>query len=298
MSWSAVKVVRWWRSKERTWFFFALPTIVTLGAIVIYPLIYVVFMSFHSYNFVQDVQPVFNGLQNYINVLTRGRFTNALLFTGRYIGLAVSAQIVIGFGIALLLYQDLRGFRVLRALLLLPLMLTPVVTGLIWTFMYNNEYGLVRYLGGLIGIKKMPIWFNSPLTALTAIVVVDCWQFIPFAALILLAGLQSVPVSLIESAQLDGASYRHVVFHVIIPWLKGVFLVICLVRVVGIYKVFAYVWELTKGGPGRATETPSYTVYICAFWELEIGYASTLAVLTLVVGLTIGGFLIKQLVRR
>ena len=283
------------KSRKGEWLFFFIPSILALGVVILYPLIYMIVMSSYSYSLF-DLEPTFVGLRNYVNALSQDEFIHSFLVTTYYIVIAIPLEIIIGFIIALLFYQNLKGFKILRTLIVAPLMTMAVITALSWRYIYHSDYGLIKYLASFIGLTP-PMWFSHPVTAIISLAILDIWQVTPFAILVFLAGLQSIPQSLFEVASIDGASYLSTVRYVVIPLLKPIFLLILLLRVIDGYKLFDYVFMLTGGGPGNSTESIAYFTYRWAFENVEIGYGSTLGVLALVLSLSVGIFLIRQVVK-
>jgi len=290
----SVDTVRWHSWKDKGWILFYSPAILVLALVVFYPLVYMFYMSLHSYS-LYDPKPVFVGLKNYASaLLSKSGFMHAFVVTTLYIIISLPFEIGIGFIIAILLFQNLKGFNVLRSLLVMPLMTMSVVTGLSWRYIFNSNFGLLKYLASLVGIENMPVWFANPTTALIAIAIVNIWQNTPFSALVLLAGLQAFPQSLVDAAAIDGASYLSIIIHLMIPWLKNIFWLIIALRVLDGYKLYDYVYMLTGGGPGNSTQSIAYYTYQWTFTNLQIGYGNALATLALVLSLLVGIFVIRE----
>lgn len=283
------------KSRKGNWILFYSPSIIALGLIILYPLIYMIQMSFNSYNLF-DLEPEFVGLQNYVKALTEGDFLHSFFVTTYYVIIAIPLEILIGFIIALLFYQNLKGFKILRSLIVTPLMIMSVIAALSWRYIFNNDYGLIKYITSLVGLNP-PMWFAHPFTALMSLAILDIWQNTPFSILVFFAGLQSFPESQLESAAIDGSSYLSTIRYIVVPALKPIFLLVFLLRVVDGYKLFDYVFMLTGGGPGKSTVSIAYFTYMWAFNNLEIGFGNTLAALTIVISLLIAIPLIKRTIK-
>lgn len=290
-----IEVLVMLKSRKGNWILFYSPSIIALGLIILYPLIYMIQMSFNSYNLF-DLEPEFVGLQNYVKALTEGDFLHSFFVTTYYVIIAIPLEILIGFIIALLFYQNLKGFKILRSLIVTPLMIMSVIAALSWRYIFNNDYGLIKYITSLVGLNP-PMWFAHPFTALMSLAILDIWQNTPFSILVFFAGLQSFPESQLESAAIDGSSYLSTIWYIVVPALKPIFLLVFLLRVVDGYKLFDYVFMLTGGGPGKSTVSIAYFTYMWAFNNLEIGFGNTLAALTIVISLLIAIPLIKRTIK-
>ena len=260
------------RRSEPVWFI--APAFVAIGLILVYPLGYSLWLSFHEWTlrgFRQGVPWV--GLQNYINLFRNPEFLNSLRITFTFMILAVGIELVLGMMLALLLNHDLRGKNILRALILLPMMCTNVVIGLTWRLLLNYEFGLVNYYLGVLGIESIE-WLSKPAVALPAVILVDVWNTTSFVALLLLAGLQALPEEPFEAARIDGASGWQSFTHLTLPLLRQTILVAVLWRVIDTFRIFDVIYLLTAGGPARATETVSIYVYRYGFQSFNLGFAS------------------------
>jgi multiple sugar transport system permease protein len=184
---------------------------------------------------------------------------------------------------ALILNREFRGARWARTAFLLPMVATPVATSLVWMMMFNPTLGILNYFLGLVGLPPS-LWVADPRLTIISLVVVDIWHFAPFAMLILLAGLRSLPPEPFESAMIDGASRWQIFWRVTVPLLLPVLSVVLIFRTIDALKVFDIIWVITAGGPGFSSETLYVYAYNQAFKYLDIGYGSAVIVLfTLVV---------------
>lgn len=219
-------------------------------------------------------------LGNYASVLQDDAFWGALLRSLLYVGFAVGAELVLGIALALLLRKQMRGVGLVRSLIIVPMMIPPVVAGLIWKILYDPSFGILNYALSVVGVTG-PAWVANASTALPSLIIVDIWQWTPFMVLVLLAGLSSLPEEPVEAARVDGASSWQVFRFVTLPGLRRIINVLILFRAVDAFKSFDTIFTLTQGGPGRATETAVYDTYLTAFRYFELGKAASIAVLLL-----------------
>lgn len=276
---------------------FIAPAFIVIGIILVYPLGYSLWLSFHEWTlrgFRQGVPYV--GLQNYIDLFSNPDFINSLLVTAKFVILAVGIEFVLGMGLALLLNHDLRGKHFIRAMVLLPMMCTNVVIGLTWRLLLNYEFGLVNYYLGVMGIAPVE-WLSKPAMALPAVILVDVWNTTSFVALLLLAGLQALPEEPFEAARIDGASAWQSFINITLPLLRQTILVVLLWRMIDTFRIFDVIYLLTAGGPARATETVSIYVYRYGFQSFNLGYASAASYIMILIMLVIAAFLARLIGR-
>jgi len=254
------------------------PAVLVLAALSLFPFVYSLWLSFNAWNLAdRRATWAFVGLQNYIAILTSDPlFMSAVKATFIFLVATVTVEMVLGVAIALLLNRELRGQGLIRTIIMLPLMTTPVVVGLIWRFMYNPERGMVNYLLGLLGITG-PVWLGYQATAMPAVVLADVWEWTPFVALIVLAALQALPVDPFEAAVIDGASTWQSFRYVTVPLILPALLVALLIRLMDSFKTFDLLYVLTLGGPGVSTQTMSLYAYKYGFKFFQMGYASALS---------------------
>ncbi len=251
------------------------PLALTLLVVLIYPLVFSFWVSLHEYSLtaLEDVR--FIGLQNYIGLRHNPSFWNALRNTVVFVFGAVFLETVLGFGLALLLHRPTLRFRnFFRSILLTPMFITPIAVGLMFRFLLNQQLGVLPYLLDQIGIQVD--WFG-PQLALFSIILIDVWQWTPFMLLLFLAGLESLPASPFEAARVDGASWFFTLRKVTLPLMKPVILVALIIRGLDAFKVFEYIYAITRGGPGDSTETILYYIYKVAFRFFRMGEAAAMA---------------------
>jgi multiple sugar transport system permease protein len=253
------------------------PTIAVLLALTIYPLIYSVRISFQS----NSGAPT---LQNFARLFSDQFFLSALAHTLVYAAIALTIEFLLGLGLALLLDSQIRARNIFRVLLLVPLMLAPVVVGVIWRLMLNSNFGAVNATLKSFGVNTdLLTWTASPKLAMASVIIADVWQWTPFMFLILLAGLQAIPQEPYEAALVDGSSPWQTFRHVTLPLLKPAILIALLLRTMDLLRVFDHIFILTEGGPGFATETLSLYIYRTAFRFSNFGYAAAMSFVLLLI---------------
>jgi len=273
------------------------PTMVVLIAMTIVPFIFSLVTSLTNYQATEPDKWKFIGLDNYVRAFKDSDIITSFINTIVYVAGAVTLEFILGILIALLLNRKMLGISIIRMLLLLPMMATPVAVGLMWKWLLNTDIGIFNfYLQDWFSITG-PNWLAERMLAMPMAILVDVWQWTPFMILALLAGLQSLPEEPMEAASIDGASAIQSFWHVTLPQLRSVILVVLLIRMIDAFKSFDVVWTLTNGGPGISTELLSLRVYRIAFKFWETGYASAVSWLFLIVVILITSQFIKYLYR-
>ncbi len=252
------------------------PTVAVLLALSIYPLIFAIKTSLQN-NAGQWT------LGNLARLASDQFFLSALLHTFIYAAVALTFEFFFGLGLALLLDRNLRGRGFFRAIMLAPMMLPPVVVGVVWRLMYNSDFGAINGTLKFFGIHtESLVWTASPTLALLSVIAVDVWQWTPFVFLVLLAGLQAIPQEPYEAARLDGSNAWQTFRYITLPLLKPAILIALLLRTMDLLRVFDQIFILTEGGPGFATETVSLYIYRTAFRFFDFGYAAAMSFVLLI----------------
>ena len=273
------------RRRRRDWTpeLLSLPALATIVAVMGFPLVYLVWMSLHRWSMVGFEPPRFVGLRNFIQLTEDGRFTEALGRTLWFTALGLASNLPAGLGIALLMHERFPGRDICRALLILPMVATPVAMGLVWVIMLDPTLGIVDFLLGGIGITHPPLWLSDPDVVVPTLVAVDAWMWTPMVALICIAGLAALPPEPFEAAMVDGASalqrFRHLTFPMMLPTL----MVAAMLRVMDLLKVIDIVYVMTGGGPGHSSETINLYNYLAALSYDKIGYGSAIALVLLAI---------------
>jgi multiple sugar transport system permease protein len=275
-----------------------LPAAILLVVIGLIPFFTAATYSFRAYSFTDSrAKGQFIGLDNYRQLVFDADFFNGFKVTFKYMIPALVAQAVLGLGIALLMSNAARRMRLIIPTMLLPTLLTPVVIGLIGLLTLNPDFGVLgRALYGSGLIKEAVL--GSSTWALPAITVVDVWQRTPFVAVILLAGLLSLPKEPYEAAQVDGANAVQTFFRVTLPLLWPYLTVAMLIRVIDAFGIFDLIWVMTRGGPGTITESISVYAYRNTFRYWNLGYGSAIVMVIYVIMEMLVEFLYSALTRR
>ena len=258
------------------------PLILLLVAILIYPLVFSFWVSLHDYELTAIGQEKFIGLANYRGLLDNPSYWRAMANTLIFVALAVGLELLLGFGLALLLHRSVPLRNLFRAVLLTPMFITPIAVGLMFRFLLNSQLGIIPYL--LKGVGIQVDWFG-PRLALLSIVLIDVWQWTPFMLLLLLAGLESLPTEPFEAARVDGASGWAMLRYMTIPLMRPIILAAVIIRMLDAFKVFEYIYAITRGGPGERTEVIQYHIYRVGFRFFRMGEAAAMAYTLIVITL-------------
>jgi multiple sugar transport system permease protein len=246
------------------------------------PILGAVYLSFRNETLGGFTAPTFVGAANYVQALSDPRFWESIWVTIILIVLATLIQLPIGVGLAVLLNRNLAGTQLFRTALIIPMLLTPVAVGLMWRFMFDADLGIINWTIAQLG-GQGPNWLGARWPAIFAVTIVDSWQSIPFVMLITLAGLAGLPKGPPEAAAIDGANALQIFFHVTLPSLMPVILVIALIRVIDGLKMFDLLYIITsRGGPGTATQTIGMLTYNTGFIFFETSRAAALGVLMVI----------------
>jgi multiple sugar transport system permease protein len=274
--------VRWdlyKRVRRRNWTpdLLLAPALVAIVAVMGFPLVYLCYMSLHKWSLIGYAAPAFVGTSNFTALIGDERFTQSLFRTLYFTALGLATNLPAGLGVALLLNQDFFGRGFLRALLIFPMVATPVAMGLVWVVMLDPSLGIVRYLFGLARITNPPLWLSDTNWVIPTLVAVDAWMWTPMVALICSAGLAALPIEPFEAATVDGASAWQRFRYLTLPLLMPMLLVAAILRLMDLLKVIDIVYVMTGGGPGHASETINLYNYLVALSYDKIGYGSAVA---------------------
>lgn len=267
--------------RKRTIVLFLLPALFVITAVTIYPLIYSVWISLRQWNISRPYYGNnFVGLRNFLDILTDGNFWNSMKVTGLFVFWSVSIEFLIAMGLALLLYKEIRGKNIIRAVLIIPMIVCPSVVALIWKYLLNDTFGILTILMKRIGFQNVH-WYGDLKTALPTMILIDVWEWTAFLFIILLSGLVSLPVSLYEAARIDGANNWKLFRFITLPLMKPVILIVLFLRILDALRTFDIVWILTRGGPSHATELISISIFREGLHFFNVGYASAISLILL-----------------
>jgi multiple sugar transport system permease protein len=258
------------------------PSIAVLLLVGVFPLVYLIVVSFQNIT-MSDTDTSFQGLLNYRLALTDVRLWQSLLHTFVFIAVALPIELVLGMVMAQLFIERLPGRAVFIALLVLPVLVSPIVAGATWSLMFDNRFGPInQILGWFAGKPVALLWTIRPELVYSAILVAEVWQWTPFMFLLLLAALSAVDPSQLEAAAIDGASWWRTFRLIVLPAIWPVMAVAILIRALDLFRLFDIVWALTKGGPGTMTETVSMFAYVKGFQQFETSYVAAVSLMIIV----------------
>lgn len=258
-------------------FAFLMPAVILILILSIFPLVFSLALSFMSWDLSRLEGGVrFIGLQNFVTLFSDGRFWNDAKNTVYFVGGAVALQYLLGLGLALLLNQEIHFRRFFRVIFLMPMMLTPAAVGYVGRMLFNESMGPINDMIKHIGLPVVP-WLSNSRMAMPSLILLDTWEWVPFITIVLLAGLQSLPPEVFESATVDGANDWQILRYIMFPMLAPVSITVILIRALEAFKLFDIVVVMTGGGPGTATETVTMYAYTVGMKSGNLGYASAIA---------------------
>lgn len=261
------------------------PGLIVLFAINLLPIMDTFWTSLFEYYLPRPNRKEFIGLSNYFALLKDERFISSFLRTIKFMIIVVTAETILGFSIALVLSASLLGNKLLRGILLLPIMLTPITTAFMWRIMFSPTLGVMNYFLELLRIEPQK-WIYGAEQALPSVAAVVTWCKVPFMVMVFYTGLLSVNEDILDAASIDGASYWQILWRIKLPLIRPVFFVAILFQTIDTAKEFDFTQILTRGGPGSATETLSIYTYLNSFGFLKMGYGSASAiVLSIFIGI-------------
>ncbi|KAA3507489.1 carbohydrate ABC transporter permease [Agrobacterium rosae] len=252
------------------------PVIAFFGAVSVVITIYVLWLTLHNINLLRPGAQQFIGFDNYIRLLFDSRGLSALWRTVLFTICATAIELVLGLAIALLLDKEFFGKKIARAIMLVPIVMTPIVVGLTWRFMFDPSSGMANYVLSLVNLGPID-WLGNPSVALYSVMIADVWQWTPFVVLLTMASLESLPGDPQNAARVDGAREWQVLWYITLPALQRALLVVALIRGIDSVKTFDIFYIMTRGGPALSTETLNLYGYISAFTNFDISYSLTIA---------------------
>lgn len=270
------------------------PLVLVIGLVLFYPISYSFWVSLHDYQITRPNEVEYIGFENYAALSTDASFINAMVNTTVFVFNAVLIEFLLGMLLAHLLWRQKKWGSVFRAVLLSPMFITPIAVGLIFRFMLNSQLGIIPYLLGQVNIQ---IDFFGADLAMLSIILIDVWQWTPFMMLLLLAGMEALDVEPFEAAKIDGAGTWTILRYLTLPMLRPVIMAAIIIRGLDAFKVFEYVWAITRGGPGERTETIMFHIYQTGFRFFEMGQAAAMGYV-LVIVIIIIAFVVYLLLTR
>ena len=276
MATSRIKKGRLNHSQRIAPYLFILPAMLLTAVLMLYPIFYSLYLSFHKYMLNVPVDRMaFNGLDNYKYIFTNEEFLYSLKWTLIFTVVVVSLELIFGMLLALFLNNKAVKKRAVpfRTLLFLPMMISPIITGVMWRVLFEAKFGPINYLLNCLGFLSVN-WLAEETPAKIALITTDVWHYTAFVMLVFLAALQTVPEELYEAAMVEGANGFQTFFKITLPYLRNFVALIVSVRLMDALRFFDEIFVLTKGGPGISTQTAGFTVYRLAFRYSDAGAGS------------------------
>jgi len=255
------------------------PALFFLFSVVLFPLIFSYYVSLTHFPLAEFRITEWVGLDNYIYILTSPRFWHSVAFTGGFTVIAVSIEFFLGLGFALLFDREIFGGRILRSLMLMPMLMAPIVVSMIWKYILHAKVGILNYVLKSLGLPH-PAWLSTTPYAMISVILIDVWEWTPFMFLILSAGLASLPREPVEAALIDGATKYQILRHITLPLLKPVIFIAIMLRAMDALKVFDILFVTTRGGPGIATESLTYYIFNLTLARRTIGISCAAAIIS------------------
>jgi multiple sugar transport system permease protein len=279
---------------RRFGWFMSAPSLALLFAVILFPVFWALFTSVHDYTLIAPNFDNFTGAANYVEAVNTAEFRHSLSLTTLFVAGVVAIEFVLGFIVALMLNSVERFKPIYYGILLCPLLMNPVIVGLIWRMFLHPTLGIVNYLLSVVGVEPVN-WLGSTKVAIWTIILVDIWHQVSFMIVLLLAGLSALPKEPYEAARVDGAGTIRAFLHITLPLMGPVIMVTLLIRLIFAVKTYDLVYIMTRGGPGTSTDFISYFIYRTAFVSLNIGEASAMSAILLSLILLMTGYLYRYM---
>ncbi|EMS71208.1 carbohydrate ABC transporter permease [Ruminiclostridium cellobioparum] len=259
---------------------FAAPALIGLFVFTLYPLVCSIFYSFTDWNILSDAK--FIGFDNYTKLISDEVFLISLKNTLKWVVIYVPLSLIISFGLALIAELPIKGVNAFRAIFYLPVVCPLIVIALLFTWLYNTEFGLINYGLSLFGIGPVG-WLTNPNLAIFSIALMSVWKMAGYNMVVLLAGLQAVPRSVYEASELDGIKSYQKIWFIKLPLIMPAIYFVVVYAIINAFQVFTEIFTMTRGGPGNSTNTLVYYLYTKAFTHNEMGYASAIAIIMAII---------------
>lgn len=281
---------------DRIHIFFIIPAMIVLLGLVVYPLVFNINLSLHKVNMLNFSSGTwkFVGLDNFIKTLSDRTVTDSLVRTFLFMLTTVTGQLVLGMIGALTLNTALKGRGILTVIVLIPMMMTPVAVGLFWRMLLNNQWGIINYFIGLVGLGPVP-WLSDASFAFIAVCGVQIWWGVSFVMLVLLGGLSALPNEPFEAAEVDGAGKWRSFTMITLPSLSPVISIVVMLRAIDAFREFDIIYTLTQGGPGVSTRVFSLQLYLTPFESQDFSTGAAQALILTVITLLLASRLIKNM---
>jgi ABC-type sugar transport system permease subunit len=271
-------------------YLFILPALLIFALFLIYPLLYTIYLSLTEWAGFDLAKITFVGFRNFKLILPDWIFWKALRNTMIFVFGTTVFLNLFGLALALFLNNELKITRLVRTLIFIPVLLSPIIVGVMWSRIFD-PFGALNQILDKMGIISTPVfWLGDRRIALWSIVGATVWHWVGYDMILYLTGLQQIPVELYEAAKIDGANNWHLFRHITLPLLKGIATMVILLNLIGGVRIFDIVYVMTRGGPNHNTEVLATHLYTVAFWFNKMGYASVIAVIILAISLLFAYF--------
>ncbi|WP_209972401.1 carbohydrate ABC transporter permease [Paenibacillus eucommiae] len=276
-----------WFDRNLKWIY-TMPAVLFVLLMMVFPILYTFRISFYEWSMSSTTKPIWVGLDNYVSLLSDPRFWESVQNTFVFSAGALILETVLGIAIAMLLYRDFLGKNIVKTLFLLPMVATPVAMGLVWLLIYEPSIGVANMLLKWLGMDPQ-LWIASPSQVIPSLIIIDVWEWTPMIALIIMAGLATLPSEPYEAANVDGATGWQKFMHLTLPMLRPTIIVAVMLRLIDVLKTFDIIYATTQGGPNLKSETLNIYGYTLGFQYFKLGTASSLLVVffALVMGFTL-----------
>jgi len=259
------------------------PAVLVILLIGLFPIIYTLVISVQNIT-MMDEDTTFNGLIHYRALIGDARFWQSLWHTLIFMAVALPAELLLGLALAYLFLERMPGKQVFIALLVMPVVISPIIAGATWRLLFDNRFGPInQVLGWFAGEPVTILWTVDPSFVYPAILIAEIWQWTPFMFLLLLAALSNVDKSQLEAAEIDGAGFVRVFRTIVLPAIWPVLAIAVLIRALDLFRLFDVIWALTRGGPGTRTETFSIYAYVQGFQQFETSYTAAMAFVVILI---------------
>ncbi len=278
----------WQRQRSRTGFIFVLPTVLFVFVFFIIPLLMTAFMSLHDWPLFGD--RAFIGIKNYIDLFSDKQFLKSMDFTARYTVVITPLIFIVAFILASLVQHKIPGIGIFRTVFFLPVVIGLGTSSLLWVWLLNDQVGIINKMLMDVGaITKPQLWLAKPDTAMNVIIMSVIWKTVGFTMVLLLAGMQSIPAELYESAEVDGAGYWHKLRFITLPLLRRTIALALVLSVIGSILAFDQFYIITAGGPRNSTISIVYWIFNNSFTYFKMGYGASMSIVLMVVLVLLSG---------
>ena len=284
-------MTRWFQKNMK--FVFLAPSIIFIVAMIIAPLVYNFSLSFTDWTMAVNKAPNFIGLDNYIEVFKEPRFVNSVGRTLLFSLIAIALEAILGIALAVLINRKFHGRRIVQALMLLPVVATPVALGMAWKLILEPSIGFANVVVTALGFEARKFLATTSFESMLVLILIDVWEWTPLIMLMVYAGLNTIPQDPYESALIDGANRWQTFTQITLPLASSSILIAILMRLIDVVKTFDIIYATTQGGPNFATENINIYAYLNMFSYYEFGKAAAISVLFFIVVMAIGGGFLK-----